>query len=121
MPSAYGNQIYQAMAMTCSFCVIFQGSQAYTVQSRVNLLEQLFLIGDLCEKNICIGKKAIDALKELESRAINANCIGRRDDKVKIAFLNTQNLINHIGDVMHDHKLLEGVQRLELLTLGVGG
>lgn len=47
------------------------------------------------------------ALKELESRAINSNCIGRRDDQIKILSLNVQNLMHHIDDIKCHHKILE--------------
>lgn len=53
------------------------------------------------------SQKALKALKDLETKAINRNCIGRRLDQVKIACLNVQNLIHHIEDVKQHPKILE--------------
>ena len=57
------------------------------------------------DNKIYASQKALIALKELESRAINCNSIDRRDDQVKIACLNVQNLIHHIEDVKNHHRL----------------
>ena len=95
------------MTVTSDFSKIFEGSQAYTVLSRTKRLDQLFLLNDVYEHKIYASQKAIDALKSLEERAVNPNCIGRRDDQIKIASLNVQSIIHHIEDLKAHHKILE--------------
>ena len=95
------------MTVTSDFSKIFEGSQAYTVLSRTKRLDQLFLLNDVYEHKIYASQKAIDALKSLEERAVNPNCIGRREDQIKIASLNVQNIIHHIEDLKAHHKILE--------------
>ena len=109
-----GMTIAVPRSVTSNFQGIFDGSQAYTVLSRIRQLDQLYLINDLYPDKIYTSKKALLALKDLENRAVNADIIGKRDDQIKISFLNVQNLIDHIDDVKHDHKLLES----NLILLG---
>ena len=105
--SVQGDTIPPPKTITTDFSKKFEGLQAYTVLSRVKNLEQLYLINDVYRHKIYTSPKALKALKELEPRAINSNCIGRRDDQIKILSLNTQNLIHHIEDIKCHHKILE--------------
>ena len=71
-------------SITSDFSKIFDSSQVYTVLSRIKQLDQLFLINDVYKHKIYTSRKALKALKELENKAINSNCIGRREDQIKI-------------------------------------
>ena len=102
-----GTTVAPPKTLTSNFSKIFDGSQAYTVLSRIKKLDQLFLINDVYREKIYTSQKALKALKDIESRAINMNVIGRRDDQIKILCMNTQNLIHHIEDVKGDPKITE--------------
>ena len=70
-----GANIRLPNTLTTDFSGIFEGSQYYTVISRVNTLDGLFILNDVYENKIYTSKKALDALKELEGRAINADLL----------------------------------------------
>ena len=102
-----GATISPPKTITTNFEKIFAGQQAYTVLSRAKREDQLFLLNDVYKDKIYTSKKSLRALKELESRAINSESIGKREDCIKIGFLNVQNLVWHIEDVKFHHKLRE--------------
>ena len=91
--------------ITTCFRDVFEGSMSYIALGRIKGIRQLYLLNGIYEDNIYTSLKALKALKKLEDRAINANSIGRRNDIIKIACLNVQNLRHHFADVYHDHKL----------------
>ena len=100
-----GRTIPPPKTITSDLSKNFDGSQAYTVLSKIKKLDQLFLLNDVYRHKIYTSPKALKAPKELEDRAINSNCIGEREDQLKIACLNIQSIIHHIEDVKHHHKL----------------
>ena len=102
-----GATVSPPKTITTDFSAIFGGSQAYTVLSRIKQPDQLFLINDVYIHKIYTCKKSLKALKELESKAINNNSIGRWEERIKICCLNIKNLIHHIEDVKHHHKIRE--------------
>ena len=102
-----GTTVAPPKTLTSDFSKIFDGSQAYTVLSRIKRLDQLFLLNDVYRDKIYTNQKPLKTLKDLESKAINANVIGRRDDQIKILCMNTQNLIHHIEDVKGHPKVTE--------------
>jgi len=85
--------------------VTSEGSMSYIALSRIKAISQLYLLNGLYEEKIYTSQKALKALKYLEDRAINADSIGKRNDQIKIACLNVQNLRHHFEDVSHDHTL----------------
>ena len=102
-----GATIPPPKTITTDFSRIFEGAQAYTVMSRLKSLDQLYLLNDVYRNKIYAPPKALSALKTLESKAINRNCIGRREDQIKIVCLNIQNMIHHFEDLKYHHKILE--------------
>ena len=102
-----GATFHPPNSVTTSFETVFEGAQAYTVLSRIKQIDQLYLINDVYRNKIYANLKALRALKDLENKAINANSIGRREDQIKIACLNSQNLVHHIEDIKQHHKILE--------------
>ena len=93
--------------ITTDFSKKIQGSQAYVILSRIKNLDQLFLLNEFYAHKIYTSPKALQALKNLEHKAINRNCIGRREDQIKILCLNVQNLQHHIDDIKHHPKIFE--------------
>ena len=102
-----GATIHPPKSVTTDFSEIFGCAQAYTVMGRVKKIEQLFLLKGVFREKIYPSKKALKELRNLERKAINDNCIGRRDDQIKIVCLNVQNLLHHIEDVKFHPKILE--------------
>ena len=102
-----GATIPPPKTITTDFSKIFDAAQAYVVLGRLRSLDQLFLLNDVYRHKIYASPKALSALKTLESKAINRNSIGRREDQIKIVCLNIQNMIHHFEDLKHHHKILE--------------
>ena len=57
------------------------------------------------KKTYTTHKKEVKVLEHHVDRAIYAYRIGKRNDQIKIACLNVQNLRHHFEDVNHDHTL----------------
>ncbi|HIL27520.1 MAG TPA: hypothetical protein EYG21_09105 [Nitrospinaceae bacterium] len=102
-----GATVLPPKTITSDFSQIFEGSQAYTVISRVKKLDQLYLLNDVYPHKIYTSPKPLAALRELEGKAINCNSIGRREDQIKIVYLNCQNLITNIQDIKGHPKIFE--------------
>ena len=105
MHTVQGANVFPPNTITTSFRDLFEGSMSYIALSRIKALSQLYLLNDLYEEKIYTSQKALKALKYLEDLAINADSIGKRNDQIKIACLNVQNLRHHFEDLSHDHRL----------------
>ena len=79
--------------------------------SRVQSIEQLFIVGELPPEKIYTKKAAEDELKRLENIAVNRNPgpWESEDTKaLKIATLNCAGFVAHKEDMKVDRKLLNG-------------
>ena len=90
---------------------VFEPAQAYVMLSRVQSIDQLFIVGELKPEKIYTKKSAEDELKRLEAISINRNP-GPWDlenqQAVKIATLNCAGFVAHKEDLKIDRKLLKG-------------
>ena len=87
----------------------FTAGQTYVMLSRVQCLDQIFIVGRLQESKIRVSKKALNELQRLERISINRNPrIWMKDqgNVLKIATLNCAGLEAHIEDIKVDQKLL---------------
>ena len=84
---------------------VFQAAQAYVMLSRVQSIEQLFIIGELPENKIYADEEAKNQLKIMVEKSVNKNPpiwernIGR---SVKVSCINICSLKDKIADVKVD-------------------
>ena len=96
------------IAVDISSC--WEDAQAYVMVSRVENLEQLYILGRLPEKNIRASQNALSELLDMNKRSINENPISwdqNVTNNMKIASLNCMNLKNTYEDIIADHTLLK--------------
>jgi len=89
---------------------VFGKAMAYVMLSRVQSLDQVYILGKLNPKKITIEKKSLEELKRLERISINRNptpwnapTLG----SINIASLNCMGLRAHHQDLLVDYKLLK--------------
>ena len=103
-----GQSIIKPMKVALDIASVFDDGQAHVMLSRVEELEQLYILGKLPEENIRTSKKALEHLEEMNARSFNNNPIPwkqKNDDYIKIVTLNCMNLIANYEDIMCDGTL----------------
>ena len=87
----------------------FSAGQTYVMLSRVQCLQQIYIVGRFQESKIKTSSKALEELQRLERTSINRNprpWIKLQENVVKIASLNCAGLKAHIEDIRVDRRLL---------------
>ena len=90
---------------------VFEPGQAYVMLSRVQCIDQLFIVGEFKEEKIRASLAALSELKRLQEISFNKNPTPwhRRDRKaIKIASVNCMGLLPHLRDIRKDSKLKQG-------------
>ena len=89
--------------MALDLASIFDDAQGYVMLSRVEDLEQVYILDCVKEDKLRPSAKALAELAEMNKRSINQNPIPwkqNRDDALKIASLNCMNLRNNFEDIL---------------------
>ena len=86
---------------------VFDPAQAYVMLSRVQCLDQVYIVGEIESKKLYINESAKAELHRLQKISLNSNPSqwGRNDKVVKIASLNIAGLKAHFEDLSIDEKL----------------
>ena len=96
------------VAMDLSSC--FQGGMAYVMLSRIQCIDQLYIIGSFDPKVIFADPSALAAVKALEAKSMNRNPTPWQNTSLKralrIAAFNCAGLSAHYEDLLADHNLL---------------
>ena len=107
-----GQTIKKPRALVTDLRTVWPSAKAlaYVICSRVESLEQLFILGDLPLNKIIISKEAKEEMVRLNELSINRNpepWYKNDCDTTKISCLNIRSLPKHIEDVRKDHTLLK--------------
>ena len=90
---------------------VFDPSQAYVMLSRVQNINQVFIVDSFNPKKIYVSSSAHEELKRLRKISFNSNpgVWGKTSPEVfKIASLNIAGLNTHYADLLADCKILKG-------------
>ena len=89
----------------------FQCAQSYVMLSRIQTIDQLFILNNFDEKKLQHSEKSLQELKRLENISYNSNQtnweIEDGNNNLKIAMLNCAGLRAHIEDIKADNKILQ--------------
>ena len=88
---------------------VFEAGQAYVMLSRIQCMEQLFILKGLDPSKIRASPSALNELKRLKDISFNTNPSPwheNSDTAIKIASLNCAGLVPHLQDIRKDSKLL---------------
>ena len=116
---AYAITAHKVQGQTFAFPVtvsmdissVFEAGQAYVMLSRVQCIEQLFIVGELNQEKIKASQAALNELRRLENISFNRNPTAwhqRNSKAIRIASVNCCGLLAHIRDIRKDWKLLCG-------------
>ena len=86
----------------------FEDGQAYVMLSRVQCLDQVYILDSLDKGKLKISQVGLREIERLEKISINNNpTIWKKDttDTIKIASLNCMQLFPHLADIMNDDQL----------------
>ena len=97
---------------------VFETGQGYVMLSRLQCIDQLYIVDELKDEKIRASPAALEELKRLEKISFNRNPSPwhkRNKDIIKIASVNCYGLLPHLRDIRKDWKLLNGdvIQLLE--------
>ena len=105
-----GQTIPQPLKVALDLASIFDDAQGYVMLSRVEDLEQVFILDCIKEEKLRPSAKALAELAAMNERSINQNPIPwkqKKGNSLKIASLNCMNLRNNFEDILCDETILE--------------
>ena len=89
----------------------FQSAQSYVMLSRIQTIDQLFILNNFDGRKLQHSEKSLQELKRLEKMSINANPTDwenkHENETLKIAMLNCAGLRAHILDIKADNFILQ--------------
>ena len=103
-----GQSIPYPLKVAMDIDSVFADAQAYVMLSRVQCLEQVYIVDQLTERKIRANHDALTELKRLDDKSINRNpTVWNKTEHqgVRIASLNVAGLASHILDVNSDDKI----------------
>ena len=89
---------------------VFEAGQAYVMLSRIQCIEQLYIVNKLNPTKLKASAIALEELKRLEKISFNKNPSPWHEEvqnSIKVASLNCAGLMPHIRDIRGDEKLLK--------------
>ena len=105
-----GQTIPKPLKAAFDISSVFDEAQAHVMLSRVEELDQIFILDSLPENKIYANPKALAELHKMNERSDNNNPIPWRQQEknlLKIVSLNCMNLQNNYKNIINDPTLLE--------------
>ena len=106
-----GQSILHPTTVAMDLESVFGPAQAYVMLSRVQSIDQLFIVGHLSENSLRISSEAIKEFENLEKISWNKNPSPwhkSEENSLKIATLNCAGMLSHLRDIVKDDKILQG-------------
>ena len=100
-----GQTVHKPSVTVCNFKTVFQAAQAYVMLSRVETINQLYILGDVPVNKFYASPDALQELQRLETVSINRNKPQWEQSfswSWKIGLLNCRSLRKHIKDLKLD-------------------
>ena len=88
---------------------VFEAGQAYVMLSRIQCIDQLFIVNKLNPSKLKASASALEELKRLEAVSFNRNPSQwhqGNENSIKLVSLNCAGLLHHLRDIRGDEKLL---------------
>ena len=105
-----GQTIPQPLKVALDLASIFDDAQGYVMLSRVEDLDQIYILDCIKEEKLRPSAKALAELEEMNKRSINQNPIPwrqRKSNSVNISSMNCMNLMNNYADILKDKTIME--------------
>ena len=111
-----GQTVKQPQKVVIDLRTIFEPAQAYVMLSRVQEIDQLFILEELLPDKIYANHTALQEIERLAGVSKNKNPTEWEDDdtsRIRVSFLNCRSLINKFENIKVDQSLL----RSDLIVL----
>merc|ERR1712082_295515 len=105
-----GQTIPSPMSVALDLESIFEDAQAHVMLSRVQQMDQVFIVDKFSESKIRTSKIALEEKRRLENISINNNPTpweSSGDHEIKVITINCAGLKAHMNDIQTDDKLLK--------------
>ena len=107
-----GQSIPSPLKVAMDLGSVFEAAQAYVMLSRVQSIDQVYIVEDMDAKKIMIAEKALEELNRIKAESESIRRWEAWDScsnaTFKIATLNCAGLRSHFEDINCDDKLLKG-------------
>ena len=106
-----GQSILRPTTVAMDLQSVFDPAQAYVMLSRVQSIDQLFIVDKFEESMLMTNDKALTEMKRLQEISFNSNKSPWHksdEDSLKIATLNCAGILPHFRDIVKDEKLKQG-------------
>ena len=103
--SFQGQTIVKPNNLVTDIRTVFEPAQAYVILSRVQSIEQLFILEELRESKFYISNKALNELKNLEAKSMNYNpptWEQKIAENLNISLLNCRDIMTKFLDIKED-------------------
>ena len=101
-----GQTIEKPNIVACDLRTVFQAAQTYTILSRAQSIQQVFIIGSLPKEKIYADPSALEELSRLDNKSLNRNPSLWEQSlvhgSIKISSLNCHSLKSHFKDIEVD-------------------
>ena len=104
-----GQSLIHPLKVAMDINSVFEPGQAYVMLSRIQSIDQLFIVNQLNPSKLKSSNAALEELRRLETISFNRNPSAWHSDEasiIKIASLNCAGLLPHLKDIRNDEKLL---------------
>ena len=106
-----GQTIQKPTKVVLDLNSVFEDAQAHVMLSRVQCLEQVYILGSLDETKIRTSNIGLNELKRLKTKSANENPTPWNKEikmgQIKLASLNCAGLTPHFIDILADDKLMK--------------
>ena len=106
-----GQTVVKPKKLAVDLKTVFAAAQAYVMLSRVQSIEQLFILKSLPKDKFYADNKALEELRRLNSISLNNNPpLWEQNDEniIKVFSLNCQSLIGKITHIQEDKMVTKG-------------
>ena len=106
-----GQTVVKPKKLAVDLKTVFAAAQAYVMLSRVQSIEQLFILKSLPKEKFYADGKALEELNRLDGISVNRNpplWEQKNEDLIKIFSLNCQSLRGKISHIQKDEIVTEG-------------
>ena len=107
-----GQTVKNPQKVVIDLRTIFEAAQAYVMMSRVQEIDQLFILEELLPDKIYANHAALEEIERLVSVSKNKNPTAWDDGdtaKIRVSFLNCRSMKNKFENIKEDQNLLQSV------------
>ena len=104
-----GQSLVHPLKVAMDINSVFEPGQAYVMLSRIQCIDQLFIVDELNPTKLKSSNAALEELRRLDAISFNKNPSPWHEedpDSIRVASLNCAGLLTHLEDIRRDEKLL---------------